>query len=165
MTKYEKAYVYVFKGENRIKLGMAGDPEKRMHQIQQHSVDNLILAFKTEAIEDYLLVERLAHSILRRHKVKGEWYRVTVEEGVAAINSAIEKIKLGRAEEALTGVKYKYPKVSISITGKANVERLHKIRANLETELGRRISIREAVVISLDRTFDKELDFVKLTAK
>lgn len=157
MPKYEKAHVYILEGDGRIKLGMSGDPEKRMYSIQLNTVDNLKLVFKTEATEDYLLIERIAHKKLKKFKVKGEWYKVSVQDAINAVNLAIEQIKDNKAEEALTGVKYKYPKITISIRGKANVENLHKTRDTLEKKLGRRLSIRETIEIAIENAYEAEL--------
>lgn len=85
-------YVYVIaNADRRFKIGMAADPQSRLHQLQTGQPDRLQLVFshETNKARD---VERAAHTILELHRLTGEWFAVTQDIAVAAVLEAIRSV-------------------------------------------------------------------------
>lgn len=80
------AYVYVMKhADNLVKVGHSKKPEFRMK-----IVGGTDLLFTSELIDEVERVERTAHRLLKlsgKH-VRGEYFRVSVHEAIAAIERA-----------------------------------------------------------------------------
>jgi T5orf172 domain len=82
--------VYVLKSDHGlIKVGISKDPEKRLKGIRANSGLVIDLAHARE-LENAAAVEHAAHVILNTKRRGGEWFDITVEEAVSAIDAAIE---------------------------------------------------------------------------
>ena len=81
-------YIVTEQGASALKIGIAGDPLRRLAMLQIGQARDLILAWSVivDRAED---VERAAHKILRDRRVRGEWFNCTVREAKAAIELAM----------------------------------------------------------------------------
>jgi DNA-binding XRE family transcriptional regulator len=82
--------VYVLKSDHGlVKVGISKNPEKRAKDLRSHSGLVIDLAYARE-LENAGSVERAAHIILDAKRRNGEWFDVTVEEAISAIDLAVE---------------------------------------------------------------------------
>lgn len=161
-------YVYIIAGEKRIKVGQSKNPEDRIKNIQHHVIEDLKIVYKSPSLEQYVLVERIAHKILKPYRIKGEWFKATSQQGMDAVNQAIFIVCNKNAmeiEEFLKPKTYKYHKVNISLTGQGAKD-ISELRLRYEKKYDRRISIREALTITIDRFCNlPENELIKLLAE
>ena len=81
--------VYVIAQERGpVKVGISDKPMFRLRSLQTGHASRLDLKHSREA-DNAKLVERLAHHALREKRLSGEWFDVTVDEAIAAIESAV----------------------------------------------------------------------------
>lgn len=88
--------IYAIKSEaGPIKIGVSKNPKRRL--------ESLILCqpfeaklIHVEAVNDAHAVEAAAHELLRSFRRRGEWFDVSIEQAVAAIEEAIEYISSPR---------------------------------------------------------------------
>jgi len=149
-------YVYIIEGKERIKIGYSQSPESRIRDIQPNVSDDIKLAYKTAELPQHRLIERLAHKLLKSHKTKGEWFKVSVQDGIDAINKAIQIAKDQKEDDYLATKSYRYEKLNISILGDDAIK-IRKLRTLYEKRYGKRISLRETVVILLTE-FSKKIE-------
>lgn len=84
-------FVYVITDDSgRQKIGFSGNPSRRAAALQQATDVRLSFSLETPAA---LAVERLAHSYLRDHRLKGEWFGVTTERAIETVLEAHEALK------------------------------------------------------------------------
>lgn len=84
--------VYVIESEiGNIKIGIANNPARRLADIRNASGLSLKLAH-VELTNRASEIERAAHALLQDARVNGEWFRTSVENGIAAVRSAVTKI-------------------------------------------------------------------------
>jgi predicted GIY-YIG superfamily endonuclease len=94
--------VYVFKSDHGlVKIGMAADPLRRAKAIQATSGLAINVAH-TREIKNALAVEHAAHVLLKAKRRNGEWFDVTVEEAIQAIELAIDLVAQADANPKLT---------------------------------------------------------------
>jgi hypothetical protein len=79
------------------KIGMSKDPLSRQNTLGVEGCREMECLYHSEAFSraDARRVERLAHLILADQHVEGEWFNVTVQEGQAAIATAITSVRTG----------------------------------------------------------------------
>jgi hypothetical protein len=81
--------VYVFKSDHGlVKIGKSGNPEKRLKYVQCASGLALNLAHVRE-LKNAAAVEHAAHVLLRDKRRCGEWFDVSIEDAIKAIDQAI----------------------------------------------------------------------------
>lgn len=82
--------VYVIRNADTplVKIGISKEPFRRLAMLQVETKDRLILEKEFDA-EDARKVERTAHALLQDARAHGEWFRVTVEEAIEAVEVAI----------------------------------------------------------------------------
>jgi hypothetical protein len=85
-------YIYVISaGEAQQKIGVAGDPTRRIRELQIGSATRLKLA-KSYRISTAALAytfEREAHRRLSGQALEGEWFAVTVEHALGVLSAVI----------------------------------------------------------------------------
>ena len=85
-------FVYVItNGAGLNKIGSSGDPPSRLRQLQTGSSDRLSIVFQI-ATPHAVEIEREAHSILRSHRLVGEWFAVDKEMAIAAVFGAASRL-------------------------------------------------------------------------
>lgn len=83
-----KGFVYVISsGEGRFKIGRARDPMERMRGLQVASPVSLEMVYSVE-VSQSTQAEGHAHKLLTEHRLRGEWFSVTREQAIAAVDSA-----------------------------------------------------------------------------
>ena len=86
-------YIYVIKGDHeKVKIGVTKSPETRLAQLQTGSPSRIDYAFVAPVSGDPYAVEALAHHMLNRYHVDGEWFDVSPELAIAAVTGAAAKL-------------------------------------------------------------------------
>ena len=91
-------YVYVVSGYRNgiIKIGKSSRIIGRLNQLQRVEDEKLTMDFVSEELSNAFAVENLAHCIMQRWSVGGEYYEATASMGVKAVEIAIEGWKAGK---------------------------------------------------------------------
>jgi hypothetical protein len=71
-----------------VKLGISGNPGRRVSQLQTGCADRLQL-FHSEPIGDKKLFERLLHRDLGYLRMIGEWFNLTVAQAIAHVQFTV----------------------------------------------------------------------------
>jgi len=99
---FSQRYVYFMLavGTEKIKIGVAGDVELRLSNLQVGSPYKLLLLVSFPGNE---LLEKILHNLLKPYKVRGEWFKmddevldvidIALDEGRRGVNLWIEKKK------------------------------------------------------------------------
>jgi len=84
------AYIYVFECGGRCKVGFSADVKSRLKILQSGNPFkiNLIRTFSVPQVR-VRAVEAKVHRVLRRASVGGEWFQVTQNQAVRAINAVL----------------------------------------------------------------------------
>lgn len=97
MPELRPGKVYVIEnGQGLVKVGKAADPEQRRKSLEQglqQLGQTLRLVYCTVERPDVGTVERLAHESLSEQRVRGEWFKVSPERAIEAINSAFVQLE------------------------------------------------------------------------
>lgn len=76
-----------------VKIGIAGDPRRRLSALQIASPVKLKTEFSAPCDEQTAKkIEARAHSILSGHRQSGEWFSVTAAEAIDAVRRAIVEV-------------------------------------------------------------------------
>ncbi|MCJ2009786.1 GIY-YIG nuclease family protein [Methylobacterium sp. J-092] len=78
-----------------VKIGIAGDPAKRLRQVQ-HASPTAVLIFHLRRFasrEIAAQVEARAHAVLSDLRLRGEWFSSSPDEATAAIAAAAVWVK------------------------------------------------------------------------
>lgn len=98
--------VYAIQSEaGLVKIGVSGNPSKRLGQLAFAAPAKLALSFATDVRQDANAVERAAHAILAEKRRHGEWFDVTAQEAEQAIRDAIEDLD-ARSDGARAGTDF-----------------------------------------------------------
>jgi len=84
--------LYVMESEVGVKIGISKNPDERLRQITNASGMQVSLRHTREHESAYA-VEQNAHKLLADKRRTGEWFSVTVDEAIAAINEAASAIE------------------------------------------------------------------------
>jgi len=84
--------IYVMESEVGVKIGISKNPDERLRQITNASGMQVSLRH-TRDHESAYAVEQNAHKILADKRLNGEWFNVTVNEAIAAIDEAASAIE------------------------------------------------------------------------
>ena len=79
------ASVYVMDNGRYRKVGFSANPAQRAKQVGQGLPVAVVHTVETEFPR---AVERAAHDLLTPHRVSREWFDVSVEDAIAAVNKA-----------------------------------------------------------------------------
>jgi hypothetical protein len=83
--------VYVIQSRNGIKIGNSTHPESRLKQLQTSQATDLKLIdtvwFDSKKSAAY--VEKEVHQVLRRSRMRGEWFNITSTEAISTIEDVI----------------------------------------------------------------------------
>lgn len=84
-------YVYVMAGEGRtVKIGYTAHPEQRLSCMRSHSGRKLRITYLQECVSEKQArrIELAAHALLVKHRVHGEWFKITAAQAKTAILAA-----------------------------------------------------------------------------
>ncbi len=88
------ARIYVMENDDGlVKLGRSLDPDKRRRTLESGTGRNVHLCHTTPLRDDSSYVEAAAHRILADKRKAGEWFDVTVDDAVQAIEAAIRDVE------------------------------------------------------------------------
>lgn len=113
-------YVIAPEAGDVLKIGLATDPAARRGGLQGSRTDRLRVEFSLSTCHA-ARVERIAHRILKDHRVSGEWFAVPLEQARAAIYQAVLEAEAEALREPLSF---------------ASITRLWPKRADLARDLG-----------------------------
>lgn len=116
----KRYYVYVIKNKDRCKVGVSGDPSRRLKQLQTSNPDKLTLASSVlmSSKQQAYYIESYIHDKFKRYKIRGEWFK-NIDPSVFSDN--IRKIKVKHD----SNVEYKrksYQEDILKEVGKDNLE-------------------------------------------
>jgi predicted GIY-YIG superfamily endonuclease len=146
--------LYIIASEyERVKIGITESPQRRLQLFQDTTHEQLQLAyFTTLAYSNARTIETIACQILRRYRVRGEWFKTTPEIAKEAIDKAIRVVTEGNESEYISDAKTisdkKYLRVTANLNDEAK-ELLRKVQIKLDNELGKRVSASETFLIAL----------------
>src|SRR5450631_1567007 len=70
--------IYIIRSEpGPIKIGIAGNPRKRLATLRTASPYQLFLDYEATVIGNAKRLEERAHDALRRHRLCGEWFSIS----------------------------------------------------------------------------------------
>lgn len=147
-------FVYVIGApDGPQKIGIAGDPKKRLMAIQTGSHAPVAIALSVEASDGGAEhVENYAHWLLRDARLSGEWFRVTPEQATKAVTEAVEAVSKGERKEKLVRGKVGRPRLwdedMQARFAKGTLKRIETSLADGETKTD---FVREAVEKELKR--------------
>jgi len=84
--------IYVMESEVGVKIGISKNPNERLRQVTNASGMQVSLRHTREHESAYA-VEQNAHKLLADKRRTGEWFNVTVDEAIAAIDEAASEIE------------------------------------------------------------------------
>lgn len=131
------------------KIGIAENPKKRLSAIRTHNAFHVDILHSRELGEDAWKVEGHAHRLLGSHHIRGEWFSVTVDDAVAAIAAAMERVANGEAIGRTVGRKKEFPnRITLPLSDEmlagieaarvGKEERVELIREAIDREIKRR---------------------------
>lgn len=94
-------YVIAESSMGPSKIGIAANTKQRLAMLQTGNPMVLFLAFSV-MVANSLVVERCAHAVLERHRMAGEWFKVSPDVAFAAVNEAIDMINEAGPEPEIT---------------------------------------------------------------
>ena len=89
-------HVYAMKSaDGPIKIGVSRNPDQRREELQREFAASITVVGSAIVYNRRLAfrAEKIAHRILAAVRIKGEWFDVTKEEAIDAINRAIEVVQ------------------------------------------------------------------------
>ena len=83
------SYIYVIGTVDHVKIGFSKTPEKRLKQLQTGNMNKLQLFYKEEVQDSKVkIIEKLIHRDLKHKKSIGEWFDMSPEDAIAALQFA-----------------------------------------------------------------------------
>lgn len=108
------------------KVGMTANLPVRFKSLEAKIGGNLSLQAAAPVLRELMrIVERRAHNILCNYRTTGEWFDVTTEQAIEAVNIAIEELNAFRSEPD-TGV---MPRRGRADTPKSTAQRVREAEA------------------------------------
>jgi hypothetical protein len=69
-----------------VKLGLSNDPDRRVRQLQTGHAEELHVFYRQPVEQDKVhLYERMLHRDNRHHRLRGEWFNMTVEHAICYV--------------------------------------------------------------------------------
>ncbi len=89
------SYVYVIAGhQGAVKVGYSTNPQMRLAALQTASAGQLHMAHILATDIDARMIEAEAHRLLDRHRLAGEWFDVSPEVAIEAVELAARNMGL-----------------------------------------------------------------------
>ena len=102
-------YVIASHPEGPVKLGISADPDSRVRQLQTGHSEQLQVFHREPVNEDRIkLFERLLHRDNRHHRVRGEWFNISVDHAISYVQFTIIQYDLVPIEHLQRTLKSKY---------------------------------------------------------
>lgn len=86
--------VYVASDGEKVKVGMSSRNKcvGRFSELQRHYGFNVIDSYITDRRYDFRIVEKMAHEKLSEYHLYGEYFSVSLEDGVAAVKLVMAEL-------------------------------------------------------------------------
>lgn len=130
------------------KIGIARDVRKRLHAIRSSSLLEASVLHERELGDDAWRVEAHAHKLLKAQRIRGEWFDVTTEAAIAAIEAALLKVAAGEPVVRSVGRKKEFEENVRLPLAKGTTSRMDAV---LEPGEPRLSLIREAIEREIKR--------------
>jgi hypothetical protein len=88
------SFVYVIAGRY-VKIGQSRNPKGRLDALKTGSPYPLSLVLQLEC-DGAEMAERIAHGYLCDHRLSGEWFDVSPDEGIEAVRNAVAEVEKRR---------------------------------------------------------------------
>lgn len=88
----QEVKVYAISDGDLIKVGFSGNLRGRLTELQAASPRPLTVC-GDRTTERARAVERVAHYLLREQRVRGEWFNVSPEQAISAIDEAVRLVE------------------------------------------------------------------------
>jgi len=76
--------------ESPYKIGFTKDPEKRLSTLQTGNPKKLTIHYKEQINENEVkFIEKQIHKELKRKKISGEWFDISLDDAIAEIKYAV----------------------------------------------------------------------------
>jgi len=90
MNKPRPRVIYVMSdGPDRSKVGITTNLAQRLKSIRVNSLSLVAVEWHSEPREDAALVESVVHQALLDRRIAGEWFAVSANETIVAVQRAI----------------------------------------------------------------------------
>lgn len=77
-----------------VKIGIGGKPSRRRREVQTGNPNRIVL-YKIWQVPNARAVERAAHKLLADYRMEGEWFGVSPEDAVTAVQVVIGQPRPG----------------------------------------------------------------------
>jgi hypothetical protein len=140
----DKRRLYVIAGDNSlVKVGVSISPATRLQDLQYDTDAKLELVWQSEPLLDCMKAESFVHKALEQSKHRGEWFHCTIEAAIKLCAEAVESDK-AKEEDDRDCVR-----ITISLTPEVS-KRLSKLKAQLEAEAGRKLTMSAVCRLAVD---------------
>jgi hypothetical protein len=157
-----KRKVYVIQDDDKCKIGISIHPGLRMQSMYAATSKELKLVYETEKLDDARLIERTTHRILKGFRIRREWFKVTPETAIAAINEALSAVKQNTQKRYLSPVLATYKKFQIYISPEEHEKLIFLINI-LEKEQQKRLSYAASFRLLINKIYDQEQKLIQET--
>lgn len=91
--------IYAIQSESGpIKIGVSIDPARRLKALTTHKLFSAEIVHTTRAPDGKAYaIEAAAHALLRAKRHRGEWFNITKEQAIEAIELAIDAVDRGES--------------------------------------------------------------------
>lgn len=89
-----ESFLYIIgpASSDRYKIGFSADPDRRLRQLQTGHGEKLHVHHRRVVDESKVdVLEKLIHNANRHRKVRGEWFKMSIEESIDEIEFALIK--------------------------------------------------------------------------
>lgn len=95
-VRSKQQYVYIIKNTEtgRIKVGVGGDPEKRLKQLQTGNDCSLELVYTSFLCSNAFDLESAVHEKFQNHLVRGEWFDLPAAEVIKFLDTCKFKLSV-----------------------------------------------------------------------
>ena len=85
-----KSFIYIIGPENGpYKIGHSVNPDKRCSQLQTGRLEKIRVLYTKEIDKEIVeVIEKLIHKQLSVHKVRGEWFNLSLDDMIMEIDFA-----------------------------------------------------------------------------
>jgi hypothetical protein len=87
VNDFNKGHVYILESEEGpVKIGISGDPEKRVREISLASGRRFTRVFISPKVSRNAEIEAMLHQRFKEHRRPGEWFDVRFDDAVGALH-------------------------------------------------------------------------------
>lgn len=140
--------VYIFSGQDRCKIGISAFPVYRLETMQVGAAEDLKLVYFSDEFENARTIERVAHKLLKDHRIKGEWFKVSEQLATETIKKSIDIVSKGEDKFILAPTTYEHSRMNFSISREDQIL-LIQIASTLSLQSSKSCSLAKALRIMI----------------